>query len=59
MSFGYCDCLDCKYCPDRGLLDSECPMTWKLPEDWDVPIDVFMRIVTYIGCDLFVPRGNK
>jgi hypothetical protein len=59
MTYGYCDCLACKYCPDRGLLDTECPISWKHPEDWDVPIDVYMSIVSDIGCELFTPKEKK
>jgi hypothetical protein len=59
MAFGICDCEFCEHCPDRGLLDSECPISWRLPYDWDVPIDIYMAIVATIGCELFVPKKEK
>jgi hypothetical protein len=37
-------------------MDNRCPISWKHLYDWDIPIDVYMQIVTNIGCDLFVPK---
>lgn len=59
MTYGYCDCLDCEYCPDNGLMDNRCPISWKHLYDWDIPIDVYMSIVSQIGCDLFIPKRKE
>ena len=43
-------CETCKYRPDRGLIHTNCPISSiMLPENWDVPTDVWMEIVSASG----------